>query len=174
MLPIEKCAVEFQLTTSRRGRRKDRSHNSSHRNISTHDLTKRSTLIQSYPKWRGIFQLTTSRRGRLVVEITERRRGYFNSRPHEEVDVMVYSFPGNRDISTHDLTKRSTAFSQHFSMLNPFQLTTSRRGRHDFVPTFRMAKEISTHDLTKRSTKHFREGHHVKVFQLTTSRRGRR
>ena len=54
----------------------------------------------------------------------------FNSRPHEEVDLSMIAFDTSMQISTHDLTKRSTIiaiFSRH-------------------------KRTISTHDLTKRST----------------------
>ena len=78
-------------------------------------------------------------------------------------------------VSTHDLTKRSTTqqgLQNHLRF--PFQLTTSRRGRHGYLsqwPLSRMfqlttsrrgrrwhirqrtdVKRVSTHDLTKRST----------------------
>ena len=56
---------------------------------------------------------------------------YFNSRPHEEVDgIASVSFKIGDDISTHDLTKRSTEIYR------------------DGEPV----DYISTHDLTKRST----------------------
>ena len=54
----------FQLTTSRRGRRK-------------------SVL---YPPFSGSFQLTTSQGGRLPLPAPCPITRYFNSRPHEEVD----------------------------------------------------------------------------------------
>ena len=82
-------------------------------------------------------------------------RGYrnFNSRPHEEVDKAMIDTGMNRNISTHDLTKRSTILEsggapleENFNsrpheevdivlllnlyQFNIFQLTTSRRGRH--------------------------------------------
>ena len=55
-------------------------------NVSTHDLTKRSTVYQEAHKELKEFQLTTSRRGRLYrVYVTDALQS-FNSRPHEEVD----------------------------------------------------------------------------------------
>ena len=78
--------------------------------ISTHDLTKRSTMEQ-YQK-------------SFIME-------HFNSRPHEEVDLKVFETPSIRGL---------------------FQLTTSRRGRHDDA--------VAKYGLI--------------LFQLTTSRRGRR
>ena len=99
--------------------------------ISTHDLTKRSTICASgNRRCPCSFQLTTSRRG----------RQYADRRPAEV-----------KKISTHDLTKRSTN-------------GTSEKIRGRF---------ISTHDLTKRSTHFCSTFWKVSVFQLTTSRRGR-
>ena len=101
--------LKFQLTTSRRGRRKQ-NNVVSRIYISTHDLTKRSTGFKEELTTKVVvFQLTTSRRGRrdyanefvmtLIFQLTTSRRGrpsafimflsiwYFNSRPHEEVDL---------------------------------------------------------------------------------------
>ena len=121
--------------------------------ISTHDLTRRSTITTQQQLPGPIFQLTTSRGGRLAIserlipscaisthDLTRRstnRRG-----------MIRYT----RTISTHDLTKRSTRTPMHIlSFLNAFQLTTSRRGRHSML--YKLAYKA--------------------VFQLTTSRRGR-
>ena len=101
---------EFQLTTSRRGRqkrvyRKNKSggistHDLTKRStiyslrpyfiesISTHDLTKRSTIIFNQFTSYLLFQLTTSRRGRLLDSLSITQFLNFNSRPHEEVDKM--------------------------------------------------------------------------------------
>ena len=143
----------FQLTTSRRGRRQSPDCVLVQKVVSTHDLTKRSTWYHAYCRefdWcfnsrpheevddflEAVgkvpieFQLTTSRRGRPVVSAVVRlfiKR--FNSRPHEEVDHVPYDFAEIIDVSTHDLTKRSTqSMAQQFQGLL-FQLTTSRRGR---------------------------------------------
>ena len=100
--------MEFQLTTSRRGRHGCCGHRQRRRDISTHDLTKRSTsLVQSqrYPL------------------------KYFNSRPHEEVDDSTVDNAKDKYISTHDLTKRSTEDIAKLDTRATFQLTTSRRGR---------------------------------------------
>ena len=40
-------------------------------------------------------------------------RDYFNSRPHEEVDGSAIATTSAVDISTHDLTKRSTVLSSN-------------------------------------------------------------
>ena len=143
----------FQLTTSRRGRRFVRLPDSSCRcfNSRPHeevDLAIAQCIHDLLP-----FQLTTSRRGRLLIshsrvylllsQLTTSRRGRhrffknvllffsFNSRPHEEVDYHGFFIClNNRNVSTHDLTKRSTKILLSFSELAMFQLTTSRRGRH--------------------------------------------
>ena len=100
--------------------------------ISTHDLTRRSTLYECDRCINvNLFQLTTSRGGRLLLVISVSFLPYFNSRPHEEVDFLPDK---NRvrscNISTHDLTRRSTK-TEHFG---------------------RSQSDISTHDLTRRST----------------------
>ncbi len=122
--------------------------------ISTHDLTKRSTKIILWLLiWNYLFQLTTSRRGRQTEGSGNASSRNFNSRPHEEVDDVMQTWYFNMNIiSTHDLTKRSTFWTRHlFYLLNhfnsrpheevdglksfdsliciKFQLTTSRRGR---------------------------------------------
>ena len=98
------------------------------------------------------FQLTTSRRGRRKRAIVFWELMYFNSRPHEEVDISFRTrLPKKGVISTHDLTKRSTD-----------QATLVYDGFY-----------ISTHDLTKRSTCTPSLWSAGFSFQLTTSRRGR-
>ena len=102
--------VVFQLTTSRRGRQESN-----------------RTGQESGTK----FQLTTSRRGRRCPRIFHKWQGrYFNSRPHEEVDVEIPCLHNVNLISTHDLTKRSTVKCRAVDL--------------KYI--------ISTHDLTKRST----------------------
>ena len=99
---------------------------------------------------------------------------YFNSRPHEEVDITACPGFNPTIISTHDLTKRSTAWAVKAVRTAIFQLTTSRRGRpppqHYYIKKY----WISTHDLTKRSTQSSLTSlTNPTTFQLTTSRRGR-
>ena len=99
----------FQLTTSRRSRRVMHFSWSLPKLISTHDLTKRSTLMSTIWYKKCLFQLTTSRRGRrqishliiflLTFQLTTSRRG----RPK-----FAGMQNGKNSISTHDLTKRST------------------------------------------------------------------
>ena len=76
----------FQLTTSRRGRQFDVLAILLPVTISTHDLTKRSTLKIFIRTITLIFQLTTSRRGRPAQKNMQHGKEDFNSRPHEEVD----------------------------------------------------------------------------------------
>ena len=102
----------FQLTTSRRGRPTV--------TVNTAEII--------------VFQLTTSRRGRPLVclwkflplrfQLTTSRRGrrmWNDSRWH------------TTNVSTHDLTKRSTNTVNFITVLLMFQLTTSRRGRQQFL-----------------------------------------
>ena len=79
--------------------------------ISTHDLTKRSTL-DTYQNGNLIGTISThDLTKRSTNGTSEKIRGRF--------------------ISTHDLTKRSTHFCSTFWKVSVFQLTTSRRGRLD-------------------------------------------
>ena len=100
----------FQLTTSRRGRLNNFLTINNVILVSTHDLTKRSTLESQRVPLSPMFQLTTSRRGRRsgthsamayhVFQLTTSRRG---RRFHR----FFAAHPSH--VSTHDLTKRSTA-----------------------------------------------------------------
>ena len=78
----------FQLTTSQGGRRSPPRMQSALHDISTHDLTRRSTCTcyTSYGK-PSEFQLTTSQGGRLKEVPHLQPSLYFNSRPHKEVDI---------------------------------------------------------------------------------------
>ena len=105
---------------------------SSKMHISTHDLTRRSTrawcmiyalvrvfqlttsrggrrMATLYAIAQTLFQLTTSRGGRQESKKAEAELKYFNSRPHEEVDTADHTPYNAYYISTHDLTRRSTA-----------------------------------------------------------------
>ena len=76
----------------------------------------------------------------------------FNSRPHEEVDVTRQYLNILFNLSTHDLTRRSTKKTGRFFKcvhLSTHDLTrrstrNQRIRRRDYV--------LSTHDLTRRST----------------------
>ena len=98
------------------------------------------------------FQLTTSRGGRLLdFIIIASVHFYFNSRPHKEVDNLSEPKTNIENISTHDLTRRSTIIGDNvYGWVN-----------------------ISTHDLTRRSTAFEKEQVVAYAFQLTTSRGGR-
>ena len=100
--------------------------------ISTHDLARRSTPSEITIKGSGyIFQLTTSQGGRLLQLLSLPIPDlHFNSRPREEVDGTNLQVEAGTIISTHDLTRRSTAFQ---------------------LPANNIVI-ISTHDLTRRST----------------------
>ena len=122
----------FQLTTSRRGRLSPKIVLSNSRNISTHDLTKRSTIVKRFAK---------------ILHI------YFNSRPHEEVDYDFTILLIN--VVTFQLTtsrRGRHGWQEKYEKLKEFQLTTSRRGRQELDEQIYSRVEISTHDLTKRST----------------------
>ena len=79
--------------------------------ISTHDLTKRSTVASYGFEEKEVFQLTTSRRGRRYDYDSDGTYKHFNSRPHEEVDLVQIFTSKLFLISTHDLTKRSTVYA---------------------------------------------------------------
>ena len=119
--------------------------------ISTHDLTRRSTREYRHREKLLSFQLTTSQGGRRFVSFFLIRESYFNSRPHKEVDFNRCDWWIWLGISTHDLTRRSTLFS-------------------DFIS---LSQSISTHDLTRRSTFIPQKGDRPIKFQLTTSQGGR-
>ena len=208
----------FQLTTSRRGRRisgdnfinlcfNSRPHEEvdlslsiakDFLDVSTHDLTKRSTLQRFHRFFSGGY---FNSRPHEEVDLWHRALGNqcncFNSRPHEEVDdgwicdnsVFIL-------VSTHDLTKRSTLFfvrkmaichcfnSRPHEEVDSFYLPSPRQGscfnsrpheEVDFYPLNWSANvlSVSTHDLTKRSTSTVSRKIENHLFQLTTSRRGR-
>ena len=132
--------LNFQLTTSHGGRLKEMP---GLKNIQT-------------------FQLTTSHGGRQDLYRPLHLRPPFNSRPHTEVDQFLSSIGQIVYLSTHDLTRRSTAVSgSTTSVIFAFQLTTSHGGRLHRDPAGIHATDLSTHDLTRRSTRwsrHFRLG----------------
>ena len=143
--------------------------------ISTHDLTRRSTFLPAVSPARFVFQLTTSQGGRRVTaSIVPPLLSYFNSRPHKEVD-----FRGRRlksravNISTHDLTRRSTRIYR-FIPSTLLHFNSRPHKEVDFKEGRMMLNEIiSTHDLTRRSTITYSLKHIKKLFQLTTSQGGR-
>ena len=99
------------------------------------------------------FQFTTSQGGRLFPNPDPSVSGYFNSRPHKEVDFLTRILGQEDYISIHDLTRRSTHYIynnvNHWNYFNSrphkevdhasfcipdtgllFQFTTSQGGRH--------------------------------------------
>ena len=129
----------FQLTTSRRGRPWQEWCRSMTMQISTHDLTKRSTLNQC-PNIQHYF--------------------YFNSRPHEEVDEDILQ-------SYDDFLKFQLTTSRRgrldFGFVVPwgviFQLTTSRRGRRWNISYYHM------HTIFQLTTS--RRGRHYLYLMMT-------
>ena len=98
---------------------------------------------------------------------------YFNSRPHEEVDKQWFRRCLMVNISTHDLTKRSTSPRLLAFRELIFQLTTSRRGRPYIALNneYHMPFQLTTSRRGRLMDK--LESVETEVFQLTTSRRGR-
>ena len=122
-------------------------------NISTHDLTRRSTNVwwNVYYKWM-----------------------YFNSRPHEEVDFTEIFLSFTISISTHDLTRRSTIYRIWYVDSTSISTHDLTRRSTIFHVKFLMFSFISTHDLTRRSTRAYSSLTCLTcTFQLTTSRGGR-
>ena len=121
--------------------------------ISTHDLTRRSTVEKQPGSSLILFQLTTSRGGRHCNCAMSALESHFNSRPHEEVDAAVLD---RQDFSTKFQLTTSRGgrplLLSRLIMTVKFQLTTSRGGRHTASASAMVNAYISTHDLTRRST----------------------
>ena len=174
MISVKKT---FQLTTSRRGRLVTVRCTTRLYGLSTHDLTKRSTIIPDMlPDMSTLFQLTTSRRGRPQCggladgmddfQLTTSRRG----RPLQDYDACIsrsfqlttsrrgrrhhiFSHTSRERLSTHDLTKRSTSSdtgAREALMLSTHDLT--KRSTCRLIWVLFHQTDLSTHDLTKRST----------------------
>ena len=163
----------FQLTTSRRGRRisgdnfinlcfNSRPHEEvdlslsiakDFLDVSTHDLTKRSTLQRFHRFFSGG---CFNSRPHEEVDLWHRALGNqcncFNSRPHEEVDNNDEDTHNHLDVSTHDLTKRSTLFFvRKMAICHCFN--SRPHEEVDVLYVFQtQVVDVSTHDLTKRST----------------------
>ena len=146
--------------------------------LSTHDLTRRSTGNELW-----LYLGCDSFNSRPHKEVDHIRFNYkrspitsFNSRPHKEVDDVFPVFLDCLNLSTHDLTRRSTFTSiRIYGILRNFQLTTSQGGRPSMsfvlpsVSIFQLTTSqggrparvyritnyvyLSTHDLTRRSTR---------------------
>ncbi len=100
--------------------------------LSTHDLTQRSTVLLRPVDDIVIFQLTTSRRGRRGKIVWGGIRNAFNSRPHAEVDWMrTRSMQTRRTFNSRPHAEVDHPQKAKRKRIINFQLTTSRRGRHD-------------------------------------------
>ena len=120
------------------------------------------------------FQLTTSRRGRRDRCRRICRYSNFNSRPHEEVDCRKGVNQMYSDISTHDLTKRSTVTSPTCTLpYLVFQLTTSRRGRRFYILVTLIFYHFNSRPHEEVDDRLYFICFSDEIFQLTTSRRGR-
>ena len=144
--------------------------------LSTHDLTQRSTLYCNLWVSSGrtfnsrphaevddvigpvhshihAFQLTTSRRGRPCIRLQWDGNSCFQlttSRRGRHIHPVLLM--GSEELSTHDLTQRSTSTIHSHGSTSFFQLTTSRRGRQQGALIDDIVSGLSTHDLTQRST----------------------
>ena len=145
----------FQLTTSRRGRRSCLFYQSLGSYVSTHDLTKRSTVALRSAKTPYFVSTHDLTKRSTFCKCQQRKNTVcFNSRPHEEVDWQALSFftfqycfnsrPHEEvDIDTlfdrlslrcfNSRPHEEVDLSLSLFALNPtvFQLTTSRRGRRN-------------------------------------------
>ena len=132
-LTREEVAKEFfQFTTSRRGRHCGRTDPYREEDLSIHDLTKRSTSTSEKSTDRvSSFNSRPHEEVDVSLGVKKYQSISFNSRPHEEVDVFRdCKCRRDRQLSIHDLTKRSTYTAGEYSRrIHLFQFTTSRRGR---------------------------------------------
>ena len=99
--------------------------------ISTHYLTQRQTRI-------GV-----------NVAISDIISTHYLTQRQTKMVVLPYQ---EHIISTHYLTQRQTGLSLYFTVPKRFQLTTSRRGRHQKFQGATQWMTISTHYLTQRQT----------------------
>ena len=143
--------------------------------ISTRDLTRRSTLITRSSAASLSFQLTTSRGGRPEAMSALALHLHFNSRPHEEVDIIhhntiesMYKYFNSRprkevDVANGDHWAWAGYFNSRprkevdraaWSRDRPSDYFNSRP--HEEVDAImhlaELLERVSTHDLTKRST----------------------
>ncbi len=101
----------------------------------------------------AIFQFTTSRGGRLCPIFNIFIKYSFNSRPHEEVDVITVMDRYYADIFQFTTSRggRLVPPSVPGAVLI-FQFTTSRGGRQPYTYYVMNPYNLSIHDLTRRST----------------------
>ena len=143
----------FQLTTSHGGRLHKRRTAVLVWNLSTHDLTRRSTIF--LPNLYSPLILSTHDLTRRSTEIL----------PNDTVEMNVFQLTTSHGGRLHIVFTTSPKFS--------FQLTTSHGGRPYLLPFPRKSVCLSTHDLTRRSTTDITLELTGETFQLTTSHGGR-
>ena len=122
----------FRLTSSHRGWHRPRNPMPVYRSISTHILSQRMTIKNSYSVMYSIFRLTSS------------HRGWLNSVPY-----IFYAFP----ISTHILSQRMTRCT-HILLFLHFHFDSHPLTEDDvlLIVVCNISKAISTHILSQRMT----------------------
>ena len=188
----------FQLTTSQGGRPHQRYSCHCSSDLSTHDLTRRSTSGTTLPQKH---LLSFNSRPHKEVDPDKTSDGDvfppFNSRPHKEVDYP--HFPSCYSLCIFQLTTSQGGRRKYLYFesdnVTIFQLTTSQGGRrnqcgsrsykyilstHDLTRRSTRRQDVidyvvnlSTHDLTRRSTLNSSSMYLDSFFQLTTSQGGR-
>ena len=106
--------------------------------LSTHDLTQRSTTrLRKTVREKDLSTHDLTQRSTVSMDCSEKLLSTFNSRPHAEVDAdheLCIQEAGSFNSRPHaevDLPQQS------FPLLPAvFQLTTSRRGRHQYFTYF--------------------------------------
>ena len=127
------CIHIFQLTTSRGGRPMSIMEPVQH-GISTHDLTRRSTSMRLETQPVSYISTHTLTRGRQCLYVIFHELCFNSHPPHERGRPLpTATFCVITNISTHDLTKRSTNPNYIYIGGSIFQLTTSRGGRHSLT-----------------------------------------
>ena len=143
----------FQLTTSRRGRRPWAVHPEDifPFNSRPHAEVDSPLHLQSFSAFPPFNSRPHAEVDRANL-INDGAYNPFNSRPHAEVDPVHCDNPCRAVLSTHDLTQRSTLLA--FTPPTWYNLST-----HDLTQRSTRQQEhagsgepLSTHDLTQRST----------------------
>ena len=142
--------------------------------LSTHDLTRRSTIsMRLISQYSHLSTHDLTRRSTRAMRLYLMGEATFNSRPHKEVDWKVKLDSYLPGLSTHDLTRRSTR--DHHTGCSYRYLSThdlTRRSTYE-NSSRRHGIYLSTHDLTRRSTTLYGISARTTRFQLTTSQGGR-
>ena len=122
--------LEFQLTTSRRGRPKQQPLCAERMEFQlTTSRRGRPTRVNNFYEIQQ-FQLTTSRRGRPFPLNATESPLFISTHDLTKRSTCLFKHKDHfQSISTHDLTKRSTRSTTTLAVKRLFQLTTSRRGR---------------------------------------------